>query len=84
MRPSSTTLTCSNKHEYYVGSAVGKVPQGHGRLYNCCSAMPLTVPESVEFYTGGFSKGKFEGYGTLTTKEGVKFVGSFKDGLKHG
>lgn len=46
--------------------------------------MPLSVPESVEFYTGGFSKGKFEGYGTLTTKEGVKFVGSFKDGLKHG
>jgi hypothetical protein len=84
MRPSTITLLCPNKHEYYVGATIGKTPHGHGRLYNWCSSIPITVPEGVEFYTGGFSKGKFEGYGTLTTQKGVKFVGNFKDGLKHG
>lgn len=82
--PTQVSLLCPNNHEYYVGSTIGKTPHGHGRFYNCCASVLLTVPEGVEFYTGGFCKGRFEGYGTLTTKEGVKFVGNFRDGLKHG
>jgi hypothetical protein len=57
--PSQVSLTCPNKHEYYAGSTIGKTPHGHGRFYNCCSSVPLVVPEGVEFYTGGFCKGKF-------------------------
>jgi len=35
-------------------------------------------------YSGNFEDGKENGFGTLTSPDGVKYRGQFKNGQKHG
>ena len=40
--------------------------------------------EDIEFYQGEFMEGKFNGFGTLKYKGGIKYVGEFKEGMRSG
>lgn len=77
---SSTSLKCANGHVFYEGDLndIG-LPHGHGRLEICCELMNKVVCRNslkhAVYYQGQFSNGLFNGYGTLSYKGGVKYVG---------
>ena len=65
--------------EKYEGSWVDGEQSGEGKLYWKDGAK-----SEFEKFIGNFDKDKFSGSGELYCKNGDKFVGQFKDNIKHG
>jgi hypothetical protein len=68
-----------NYESIYDGMWNEGIEEGHGRLSNRIKLIVTLVKRNGEIYEGMFSRGKFNGKGTMMKKDGSIIIGTWID-----
>jgi hypothetical protein len=68
--------TFTNQYMWYSGSTLENEPDGVGNI--------IYLKPAIETYEGAISKGQRDGHGLMVYSNGSFYIGSWKNGAKHG